>query len=109
MFRPHTLGMVGSSVLAETVNPLFCIHNHCLSSCIIHMAYNALIFLLFSFSKSFPSNLWYPVMCASSHTYKCNICLCGCLFFPYIQPHFSVDLNQIWHAASLHPTDGHGL
>jgi len=31
-----------------------------------------------------------------------------CFFVPYTQPHISVDLDQIWHVASIHPKDGHG-
>ena len=29
-------------------------------------------------------------------------------FVPWNQPHFSADLNKIWHEASFHSEDGHG-
>ena len=35
------------------------------------------------------------------------VCLSVCFSVPYTRPQFSADLNQIWHVASLSPSDGH--
>jgi len=35
--------------------------------------------------------------------------MCLCVYVPYPRPQFWVDLHEIWHVASLYPTDGMGV
>jgi len=68
--------------------------------------------ILLAHSSDHSMSQWLPIICwniSRSYIYIIiRICLSVCFFVPYARPQFSAYLHEIWHVASLYPTDGHG-